>query len=85
MQEAAIEAASDSRFLFKDILFPKYFDSKGNVAIPTIINVQINRAICAYPAPAAIKEAAKRKGDKTGYEGYAACRPGYDHSFYPGF
>ena len=85
MQEAATETASDSRFLFKDILFPKYFDSKGNIAIPTIINVQINRAICAYPAPAPIKEAASGKATKPGMRVMQPAAPAMIIPFTPDF
>lgn len=38
-------------FLFSAIRLPKHFISRGNVAMPTIISIEIKMAICAYPAP----------------------------------
>lgn len=54
----------DKTFLFSAMRFPKHFISRGNVAMPTIMSVEIKMAICAYPAPADRREAARANATK---------------------
>ena len=50
---------SDKKFLLNAIVLPKYLDSSGIVANPTIMSVDMNTATCTYPAPACINDAAR--------------------------
>lgn len=56
-----IAQSKDKIFLLTAARLPKYLISSGNVAIPIIISAEIKRAICAYPAPSAMSEAARGK------------------------
>ena len=46
----------------------KVIGSLGNVAMPTIIRVEIKTAICAYPAPAASRDAASGNATNPGFK-----------------
>ncbi len=65
-QDVIIARSSDKIFLFSAIRFPKHFISRGNVAMPTIMSVEIKMAICAYPVPADRSGAAKGNATKPG-------------------
>lgn len=64
--ETIIARIKEKIFLLIAVCLPKYLISSGNVAIPTIIKVEIKIAIWGYPAPASINDAAKGKATKPG-------------------
>lgn len=70
--EVITAVISDKKFLLNAILLPKYLDSNGIVANPTIMSVDMNTAACVYPAPACISDAARGKAT---YPGISVMHP----------
>lgn len=55
-----------NRFLKMEAFTPRYLNSKGNVAMPTVVRVDMKIAICIIPAPFFNNTEAIGKTMKTG-------------------